>query len=105
MCQGTPSQPKVRTIGYVRLYLTCSACPEQYDAYIGDKRVAYLRLRHGYFSVTCPNVDGQLVYESHTKGDGCFNYDEREIELRAAIYAIINWEEVQNQKIEGETNA
>lgn len=30
----------------IHLVKTCEACPEQYDAYLGEKRVGYLRLRH-----------------------------------------------------------
>ena len=33
-------------INGVTLVQTCGACPEQYDAYIDDKKIAYLRLRH-----------------------------------------------------------
>ncbi len=37
----------------ITFYETCSACPEQYDAYLTDTNeyIGYLRLRHGYFSV------------------------------------------------------
>ena len=33
----------------IKLIQTCGACPEQYDAFIGEEQVGYLRLRHGYF--------------------------------------------------------
>jgi hypothetical protein len=31
----------------IELRQTCEACPEQYDAYLGDNRIGYLRLRYG----------------------------------------------------------
>lgn len=76
---------------------TCSACPEQYDLLVkGGECVAYLRLRHGYFTVECPDVGGELVYEAQPDGDGCFMPYEREEYLNAAIQAIMNhygWED------------
>ena len=33
------------------MYLTCRCCPEQYDVYLGDKNIGYIRLRHG--RLTC----------------------------------------------------
>ena len=61
----------------VRLVRTCSACPEQYDAFIGEEKVGYLRLRHGHFRVECPDVWGEMVYEASPSGDGIFDDDER----------------------------
>jgi hypothetical protein len=77
----------------VRLVQTCGACPEQYDAFIGDRIVGYLRLRHGYFYVECPDCGGSRVYESRTKGDGIFDEDERDYHLRFAVAAIERWVE------------
>lgn len=31
---------------------TCFACPEQYDVYYGSRKVGYVRLRHGLFTVS-----------------------------------------------------
>jgi len=88
------------TINGVELVLTCTACPEQYDAFIDGKRVAYLRLRHGYFYASCPWVEGVTVYESQTKGDGIFDYEEREKELNAAVAAILEWIRAEKLKAE-----
>ena len=33
------------TIKNLKFVKTCDACPEQYDVYQGDKKVAYIRLR------------------------------------------------------------
>lgn len=85
----------------IQLVKTCSAFPEQYDAYIGDDRekpVGYLRLRHGYFCVVCPWVRGDLVYESEPDGDGIFEDYEREPNLNAAKEAIYNWVRANTQK-------
>jgi len=48
----------------MRFEQTCSACPEQYDVYQDDQRVAYVRLRWGCLTVTCPWVNGKVVYEA-----------------------------------------
>lgn len=72
----------------ITLTETCGACPEQYDAFVGARKVGYLRLRHGFFSVECPDVDGEMVYQAHPKGDGIFESDEREFHLEMAKKAI-----------------
>lgn len=46
----------------ITLRLTCSACPEQYDAFIGDRKVGYLRLRWGEFRVDYPDCGGEMTY-------------------------------------------
>lgn len=78
-----------------RLVQTCSACPEQYEVidHQGEKK-AYLRLRWGYFQVTCPWVGGDVVFEHTFEGDGwkgCFDSDEREEFLRDAVNAVENY--------------
>lgn len=80
----------------VELRQTCEACPEQYDAYIDGDRVGYLRLRWGYFSVECPWVNGEQVYEADIGGGytGSFESNEQRAEqLRAACAAISRWYE------------
>lgn len=74
----------------IELVQTCDACPEQYDAFINGKQIGYLRLRHGHFTVQYPDVGGELVYSSETKGDGMFDDDEREGHLIAARLRLIN---------------
>lgn len=70
------------------LVQTCSACPEQYDVFKDGKIVGYLRLRHGSFRADVPDCGGKTVYTSNTKGDGCFEPEEKELELNNAIEAI-----------------
>lgn len=72
----------------IRLVETCSACPEQYDAYVGDRQVGYLRLRHGTFLVHVLDAGGEVVYVARPKGDGTFDEDERDFYLTAAKDAI-----------------
>jgi hypothetical protein len=64
---------------------TCSACPEQYDAFFNGALVGYLRLRHGYFY--CENTsDGSIVYEAENSAwGGCFDETSRVRELGIAI--------------------
>lgn len=72
----------------IKLVRTCIACPEQYDAFIGDERVGYLRLRHGYFSVDYPSCGGETIYEAYPNGDGIFESEERDGFLEKAKEAI-----------------
>lgn len=77
------------TTNDITLVQTCGACPEQYDAYIGDKQVGYLRLRHGTFRVYYPGVNIKLVFEACPDGDGIFEDYEREQFLETAKRAIL----------------
>ena len=73
--------------GY-ELIMTCGACPEQYDVMKDGEVVGYLRLRHGYFYASCPDVRGKTVYEAEPRGDGIFEDDERQHYLTEAVAAI-----------------
>lgn len=70
----------------LRLVQTCASCPEQYDAYMGDEMIGYLRLRNGHFTA---RYSGDIVYSAYTDGDGCFTEQERKIQLTKASNAII----------------
>ncbi len=78
------------TIEEISLVQTCVGCPEEYDAFIGDEQVGYLRLRHGYFRVDSPDCHSETIYGAHTKGDGMFESDERDQYLLEAKQAIIS---------------
>lgn len=75
-------------IGDIELRMTARGCPEQYDAYQGAALVGYLRLRYGAFRVDYPDCGGETIYEASPAGDGCFDDDERDKYLRAAVSAI-----------------
>lgn len=79
----------------IDLVRTCYAYPEQYDALDKDGNcIAYLRLRHGSFTVDCPDAGRGCVYEvyqAEPKGDGIFEDDERELYLDAAKQAIVQY--------------
>lgn len=75
--------------------LTCRWCPEQYDCFDEyGNQVAYLRLRHGVFTVECPDCGigtSTCVYENweDITGDGDFGSDEERIsQLECAFNAI-----------------
>jgi hypothetical protein len=74
----------------VRLIQTCTACPEQYDAYLDHTQIGYLRLRHGSFRADYPDAQGPTVYRTQPKGDGCFEEDERLPYLKAAVAALLD---------------
>lgn len=81
------------------LVKTCEVCPEQYDVLDADGNIiAYMRLRHGYFTVTCPDVGGTVVYSAYTEGDGCFLDEERAFHIGAAKQAIENYYGVADQE-------
>lgn len=69
--------PKIGDLQFVK---TCGACPEQYDVFLEDDQVAYVRLRWGGLRVDMPDCGGERVY-SHAFDDGlkgCFDsYEER----------------------------
>lgn len=90
---GLPLRPRgISTADDVSLYKTCDAFPEQYDALGPDgNQVAYLRLRHGRFTVECPDVGGVVVYAASPSGDGIFDDDERDRYLSAAKEAIAGY--------------
>ena len=71
---------------------TCSACPEQYDAFLDGKRVGYLQLRYGGFYAQVPGCgEGPIVYTANPRGDGEFyDEEERDFHLRHACQAILN---------------
>lgn len=76
----------------ISLVRTCDACPEQYNAVDKDGNcIAYLRLRHGSFTVECPDVGGKCVYCAEPHGDGIFEDSEREMYLNAAKQAIVQY--------------
>lgn len=75
----------------IELRQTCRVSPEQYEAWHLGRRVGYLRLRHGWFSVECPDVGGIEVFEARPLGDGCFYDHEREAYLWKAKSAIATW--------------
>ena len=76
----------------IKLVQTCGACPEQYDAFDEHgSMVGYLRLRHGTFRVECPDVGGVEVYHANPRGDGVFEYEERDYYLRWAVFKIQEW--------------
>ena len=77
----------------IRFVQTTFACPEQYEAFEGERLVGYLRLRHGDFSVRCPDVTGERVYEADLgKEDGFVDDDQRDRYLRLATEAIRGWQ-------------
>lgn len=73
-----------------RVVLTCGACPEQYDVFLGPLQIGYLRLRHGDFRADYPECGGETVYEASPRGDGEFEDDERDYYLRFALKALLD---------------
>jgi hypothetical protein len=73
----------------IKLVQTCYACPEQYEAYLDDKEIGYLRLRHGRFY--CEYLPTRtIVYQVEPYGDGIFDDNERNYHLNRACEALEN---------------
>lgn len=93
----------------IRLECTCIACPEQYDMFINDTQVGYIRYRWGY--LTChPCNDGNIdwnktAFEWEHLNDGWSGIipdDQRDTLLQQCKNAIakyiwegteLNWDE------------
>lgn len=61
-------------------YLTCSACPEQYDVEDSNGNlVSYVRLRWGHLYCDYPYIDGETIYTADISDGftGCFESDEQ----------------------------
>lgn len=65
----------------LRFDRTCIASPEQYDVYVGRKKVAYIRLRYGVLVVEYKKPFGDLIYQHifNDRWKGSF-YDKKQRE-------------------------
>lgn len=81
-------EPELQIMG-CDLHLTCGACPEQYDVFLHGVQIGYLRLRHGHFTATSPDVGGKLVYSAAPAGDGVFEAHERMMYLEEAVAKLL----------------
>lgn len=73
----------------LELKMTCGACPEQYDVFKDGQQIAYYRLRHGEFTVDCPDVNGELIYSAEPNGDGIFDDNERFVYMTKALRIVL----------------
>ena len=79
-------------INGLTLKRTCFACPQQYDVYNSEGYlVAYMRLRHGFFVVECPDIMGEVVYRALPEGDGIFEDHEEIYFLTLGVRAVNKW--------------
>jgi hypothetical protein len=79
-------------IGQCTFVLTCNACPEQYDVFIGSKLVGYVRLRWNTLRANYPDVMGKTVYTAELNDwdmQGVFETTEqRDFHLRLIAEAL-----------------
>lgn len=73
----------------VVLNRTCDACPEQYEVFRDERQIGYMRLRHGYFSVSYPDHGGKEVYRAQPQGDDVFEDHERDFYLEQGLIALL----------------
>lgn len=76
----------MESIQKLKLVQTSSACPEQYEVYLGENNIGYMRLRHGYFRA---EYLGKIVFEGSPNGDGIFTEEERPHFLNKACREIL----------------
>jgi hypothetical protein len=88
---------RINTLNF-EFHETCLACPEQYDVYLEDKLVGYVRLRWGGLSCDYPDVGGDQVYTYSWYGkeslDGYLGQfpddDQRDYHLEQIAKALYN---------------
>lgn len=68
-----------RNIKGFEFRMTCMACPEQYDVFLGEELVGYVRLRWGCIRAEFPDVWRELVYvhEFNDPFMGCFDNEKQ----------------------------
>ena len=70
--------------------LTCLMCPEQYDVFLDNVQVAYVRLRRGYLSVDSPDCGDETIYKHQfINKQGCFKSAKQRIKYLKKIARII----------------
>ena len=79
---------------------TCYACPEQYDVFLNEEQVGYLRLRHGVFRCDYPACGGETLYYAYCDSDGIFSDEERNECIPKAIHAIANKLNIKDYDVE-----
>lgn len=67
---------------HYRYEMTCSGCPEQYDVWDNDTRVAYIRYRWGYLRV-CPYKPEKFEVTNEYTGKKSI---EQEIDWDTTLY-------------------
>lgn len=70
---------------------TCTACPEQYDVFLDDRQVGYVRLRYGKLTVDYPDCLKERIYSTNIGGEwtGEFQSDEQRLYYLGKIAGII----------------
>lgn len=81
---------------------TCGGCPENHDVYVleNEKLVykGYLYVRYGGYRVC--NVDNDVIANPEIKGDGLFEYEEREHMLKLGCSLIYKDERDKKSNLE-----
>ncbi|MGN0992948.1 MAG: hypothetical protein ACI4PE_03415 [Bacilli bacterium] len=79
------------------LKLTSYACPEQYDVFLDDEQVGYLRLRNHGFTCYYPDYGKELLLYLGIESDSRFkNEKERKFYLNKAVAAIAKKLKIRN---------
>lgn len=84
--------------------LTCGGCPEQYDVFMDNKQVSYVRLRHGWLYVSDPSMDNIWWQIDDTddvnpqlEGDGNFDSPEERYYFLNKIADVITDKGLENE--------
>ena len=60
--KAKPTKPTFHINGFVFVQIS-NYCPEQYDVFLNDAKVAYVRLRDGVLSVDIPDCGFNTIFE------------------------------------------
>ena len=80
---------KNSAIGSIVFAQITGICPQQFYAYLGTRRVGYVRLKYGCLTCEYDGCGGEVVFQAMTVGYYCFEGDEEEVFLFAIAKAIL----------------
>ena len=80
---------KDSAIGGIVFAQITGICPQQFYAYLGTRRVGYVRLKYGCLTCEYDGCGGEVVFQATTEGYDCFENDEENVFLVAIAKAIL----------------
>lgn len=87
-----PWRGDVLVVGRLTFEMTCAACPEQYDVWLGERQeqIGYVRARHGVVTAEYPDACERLVYRADlVDSDGDLGDEHERRRHLTAIAALL----------------
>lgn len=88
MWEISPSIRRQLEAAGLTMECTCTAVPEQYALFKGDKPAGHIHVRWSRYTVDYPEAADECLYEGTVDGYGTFSEREREECLSMAISLI-----------------